>query len=449
MSGYEPVQDPGTMPATIYTQSAGPAPQGLRMDGAIRADIAIIGGGFVGLSAAIQAASTGRDVVVLEGNRIGWGSAGRNAGQIAAHASKLEPSGVLSTYGPKYGPRLNEAGAHAPQMVMDMASSWGVDISVVKGGIFTGAHAPKTMGKLQRRAQFWQNAGADVEFLDKDGAAAIVGSDFYCGGVVDRRAIAINPLAFVYGLARDAQSKGVRIYEDARVTSVQPSGEGAWRLDLPQGSVHAKQILVCTNAYTGDLWPGLKQTVVAVRGYQIYTRPLPPEHSGRILRGISAMLDTRRLLTGMRLHRDGRLHFSGGIGFGAENEPDIKGSIARVQEILPGLPLEIEGWWSGWVTRGIADGWRLHSLAPGVATAIGCNGRGVAMGVIVGRELARYATGTPEDELILPLSAPHRVAGLQVFKPVAAMVQRIYGVRDRMEVRAARRKQPVGQVRAG
>lgn len=434
---YRPTSDRPDVPGTSYTPRGSDPVSADSLRESITVDVAVIGGGFVGCSAALETAGRGAGVAILEAREVGWGSAGRNAGQVSAHASKLEPDGVLRTYGPVYGERLNEAGANAPAMVQELGRRYGMDLSVVAGGILTAAHWQGTADKLRKRADFWQRRGAQVEWLDRAAVAEVVGSDYYHSGVVDRRGIAINPLAFVRGLARAAMAAGVRIYHHSPVRRIERRGD-RWVLHTPGGEVNAAQVLICTNAYTNDLWPGLRSTVIPVRGYQVWSKPLPERDRARVLRGVAAMMDTRRLLSGMRLHADGRLQFSGGVGFGAEHTPNFVRSLARVQAILPHIaPLEVEGWWSGWVTRGIGDGWRIHELAPGLLTAMGCNGRGVAMGPIVGREMAKYAGGTPASELILPISEPKPISGFAFYGWVAPLVQRYYGWRDGREVRLA------------
>lgn len=436
---HEPMDDSGSNPRTIYDLTAPPAVRRPALAEDATADVAVIGGGLVGCSAALHLAEMGRSVVLVEANDIGWGSASRSAGQVSAAASKLDPEAVLRTYGPVHGPRINETGARAPQFVMDLAARFGMDISIVRGGILRGAHTDAKAEMLRRQADFWQARGEPVEFLSRGDAAAVIGSDFYQGAQIDRRGIAINPLAWVRGLAGAAVSLGARLHERTRMTALNPQGDG-WRVATTGGTITASRVLLCTNAYTGDAWPGLGRTIIPVRGYQVWSRPLPEAVRGRILRGIAAMNDTRRLLTGLRLYPDGRLHFSGGVGFGAERQPDLADRIARIRQIFPDIgELDVEGWWSGWVTRGIADGWRLHHLAPGLFTAIACNGRGVAMGPIMGRELARCAAGVPEAELLMPLSKPKPIVWYPARTIVGPLAVGLYARQDRKEVERTRR----------
>lgn len=438
----QPYDDPPTLPNSIYAMHGGAPIVAPALQGDLTADMAIVGGGFVGISAALHAAEAGARVVVVEANEIGWGAAGRNAGQVSAHATKLEPDEVLRAYGPERGARLNAAGAGAPAFVEELAARHNIDVQPVRGGIVSAAHTLAAMEKFRRRAEYWQAQGAPVDFLDRTAAATTIGSEFYLGGIIDRRGIAINPLAFVRGLARAAQAKGVDIRQRSRVVGLEHSG-GGWRLCGTGGSVVAGHVLLCTNAYTDDLWPGLRKTIIPVRGYQVWTRPLSDNVAHSILPNVAAFNDSRRLLTGARRYPDNRLHFSGGgAGFGAEHPPDIARAVRRLKELFPQIDgIEVENWWSGWVTRGIDDGWRLHELAPGLLTAIACNGRGVAMGPLMGRELARYVGGTPEGDLLVPLTQPTPIRGYAVHKPFGAAMIRYYGWLDGRELRRMRTMQ--------
>ncbi len=437
---YQPLSDSSTMPRTSYTVAGGEPLALSALPGPASVDVVIVGGGFVGCSAALHLAEAGRNVMLLENNEIGWGAASRNAGHVAPHASKLEPETVLKVYGPHYGPRLNEIGANAPQFVTSLADRLGIDIAVVRGGILTGAHSIAALNRLAQRARYWQGKGAAVDLLKRKEAADVIGGDFYAGAIIDRRGIAINPLALVRGIARAAIAAGAVLHERTKVTALTQTN-GKWRVATAAGDVICNQVLLCTNAYTDGLWPGLRETIVPVRGYQIWSKPIASQIRSRILRGISAMLDTRRLPTGLRLHPDGRLQFSGGPGVGRESAPDIKAKINRVRALLPQLgEIDVDGWWSGWIAKGVADGWRMHRLADGLFTAIGCNGRGVAMGILMGRELARCAMGTDEADLIMPLTPMQRQFGHVFHEPVARAMLHVYGWQDYREVKETRRQ---------
>lgn len=433
---YLPSQDPDTMPRTVFSDRAGAPPRSQALSGTTRVDVAIVGGGLVGVSAALHALEAGASVAVLETNRIGWGSAGRSAGQVSAHASKLEPEEVLRVYGAERGARLNAAGAQAPEFLRDLARRHAIDLSIVEGGVVSAAHTPQALAKYRRRAEFWQRQGAPVQFLGADEVAALLGSPIYLGGVIDRRAIAVNPLALIWGMARAASDRGALLFEHARVRQLERAGAG-WKLRAAGGEVTARNVLLCTNAYTDDLWPGLRRSIIPVRAFQIWTRPVADAVAATILPGIAAFHDSRRLISGARKHAGGRLQFGGSLPlFGPERPPDIDAALRHIRRLFLQLQqIEVEGWWSGWVTRGIADGWRLHELAPGLMTAIACNGRGVAMGPIMGRELVRYLGGTPGDDLLVPVSPLAGILGYSVHKPFAAIAARYFSWCDEREMR--------------
>lgn len=434
---YRPNSDAKASPRTVFSATSGKRPATSRLDSDIVADVVIVGGGFVGITAALYLARSGAKVVVLESNQIGWGAAGRNAGQVSAHATKLEPSDVLKIYGEERGVRINEVGAGAPQFVMDLAQEHGIDISVVRGGILSAAHTPQALEKFRKRANFWQQLGENVEFVDGRQVADVLGFGRYLGGIIDRRGVAINPLAFVFGLARAAVEHGATLFEDAHVDSLERVGQN-WDIGVGAHRVKADNVLLCTNAYTDTLWPMLRETVIPVRAYQMWTKPLQTDQSATILRGISAFNDSQRVTRGARKHLGGELQL--GVSsptFGREKAPTYAECVARLQDQFPHLKgVEIDGWWSGWVTRGIGDGWRLHQLAPGLATAIACNGRGVAMGPIMGRELAKMVSGTSTKDLLVPLTSPKPILGHRFMLPFAEVTARYYRYRDRQEVKS-------------
>lgn len=433
---YRPNSDAKTSPRTVFSRTSGDRPAASRFSEDVVADVAIVGGGFVGITAALYLARGGAKVVVLESNQIGWGAAGRNAGQVSAHATKLEPWDVVKIYGDERGARLNEAGAGAPQFVLDLAEEHGIDISAVRGGILSAAHTTEALEKFRKRAEFWQRLGANVELVGRQQVADVLGFGSYLGGVIDRRGIAINPLAFVFGLARAAVAHGATLFENAHVDRLERVGQ-SWTVGVGQHRVSAEHVLLCTNAYTDTLWPMLRETVIPVRAYQMWTKPLEADQGASILRGISAFNDSQRVTRGARKHLGGELQL--GVSsptFGRERAPTQAECIARVRTQFPHLKgVEIDGWWSGWVTRGIGDGWRLHQLAPGLATAIACNGRGVAMGPIMGRELARLVSGTSPQDLLVPLTSPKPIVGHRFMRPFAEVTAKYYGYRDRKEIR--------------
>ncbi len=437
-----PLQDDSRLPHTTYSADAR-TPLGLSpLRGSHRADVAIVGGGIAGCSVALHAVEAGARVILLEANEIGWGASGRNAGHVPP-ATKHDPDEIVARYGAAAGQRLIDAAEQAPIVVAGLIARHGIDCDYSVPGIIMAAHTEAAMRANARRVDYWQARGRPVELLDRRKAAEMIGSDYYLGAWIDRRGGKINPLAYVRGLARAAIKAGASLHEGTRATRLERDG-GRWKLKTPMGQVGAEHVFLCTNAYTDDLWPGLRATVVPVRAYQFTSRPLRDNVRKSILPGGQPMTDSRRLLSGIRMHSDGRLQFGGqGPAFGPQGEPHWRATHARLQRIFPQLgELETDYWWTGFMAMNGDNSWHIHELGPGLLAMLGCNGRGVALATIWGRELARYAAGTPARDFVLPPSQPTRIWLHPVARPLVSALIGYYALRDAIEVRRLERTRP-------
>lgn len=436
---FLPSRDDPRPPHTAYTPGAG-APLGLpRLTGAHSVDVAIVGGGIAGCSAALHAAEGGARTLLLEANEIGWGASSRNAGHVPP-ATKHDPDRIIAQYGPEAGQRLIDAAENGPALVGDLVARHGIACGFELPGIISAAHTPAALRGMERRAAYWQARGRPVEMLDRQTAASMIGSDYYLGAIIDRRGGRINPLAYVRGLARAALKAGAALHEGTRATSLVRDGS-RWRITTPEGEVRADRVFLCTNAYTDELWPGLRQTIVPIRVYQLATRPLGDNARRTILPGGQPMTDSRRLLSGIRLHPDGRLQ-SGGMGaaFGPRAAPSLAAALARLRGIFPQIgAIETDVWWSGFMAMNGDDSWHIHELGPGLLAMLGCNGRGIVLATIYGREFARHALGAPARDFVLPPSPPKRIWFHRAAAPLVTALIRYYGLRDRMEIRRLER----------
>ncbi|WP_395709615.1 NAD(P)/FAD-dependent oxidoreductase [Reyranella sp.] len=439
---YLTMQDDGRLQRTVFSATAGSELGLSELSGRHVADIAIVGGGIGGCSAALHAAEGSSRVVLLEANRIGWGASGRNGGHVAP-ATKHDPDEVIARYGHEAGQRLIDAAEQGPSLVGDLVARHGIDCEYSVPGIISAAHTPAAMETLARRVDYWQSFGRPVELLDRRRAAEMIGSDYYLGAWLDRRGAKLNPMAYVRGLARAAVKAGASLYEGTRATRLERQGS-RWKITTPNGEVEADMVFLCTNAYTDDLWPGLRQTFVPVRAFQFASRPLRDNIRKTILPGGQPMTDSRRLLSGVRLHSDGRLQFGGqGPAFGPQGEPAWRATLARLRSIFPQLgDFETDFWWTGFMAMNGDNSWHIHELGPGLLAMAGCNGRGVALATIYGREFARYAHGTPAREFVLPPTPPRRIFAHGLVRPFVSALIQYYAARDAIEVRRLERERP-------
>lgn len=439
---YLPIQDDPTPPQTAYVARGGEPLKLAPLAGTVQCDIAIVGGGIGGCSAALHAAEGGARVVLIEANQIGWGASSRNAGHLPP-ATKHDPDEVIARYGAVAGQRLIDAAEQAPVVVGELVTRHGIDCEYSVPGIIMAAHTDAAMRNTEKRVDYWAKRGRPVELLDRRKAGEMIGSDYYLGAWIDRRGGRINPLAYVRGLARAAIKAGATLHENTRASKLERDG-AKWKLTTPSGTVLADKVFLCTNAYTDDLWPGLKQTIVPIRVYQFGSRPLRDNVRKTILPGGQPMTDSRRLLSGIRVHSDGRLQFGGhGPAFGPLSKPSAGAAISRLQRLFPQLgDIETDFWWSGFMAMNGDNSWHIHELAPGLLTMLGCNGRGVALATIYGRELARHANGAPTADFVLPKSPPKRIFLYPVAKPLVTALIKYYALRDAIEVRKLERSRP-------
>jgi glycine/D-amino acid oxidase-like deaminating enzyme len=403
--------------------------------------VAIVGGGIAGCSAALHAAEAGARVVLVEANEIGWGASSRNAGHLPP-ATKHDPDEIIARYGAAAGQRLIDAAEQGPVVLGELIKRHGIDCGYALPGIIMAAHTEQALRAHARRVDYWQARGRPVELLDRRQAADMIGSDHYLGAAIDRRGGKINPLAYVRGLARAAIKAGAVLHEGTRATGLVRDG-GRWKLTTAgpgaaPGEIEADRVFLCTNAYTDNLWPGLRATIVPVRAYQFASRPLRDNVAKSILPGGQPMTDSRRLLSGIRMHHgDGRLQFGGqGPAFGPQGEPNPRAAYARLRRIFPQLgELETDYWWSGFMAFNADNSWHIHELAPGLMAMLGCNGRGVVLATLWGRELARHAAGVAASEFVLPPSAPKRLWLHPVARPLVTGLIKYYALRDAIEDR--------------
>jgi glycine/D-amino acid oxidase-like deaminating enzyme len=373
------------------------------MDGDAETDVAIVGGGFTGLSTALHAAERGLRCQVLEARQIGYGGSGRNVGLVNA-GLWLPPQDVRERLGEADGARLIQTLGDAPAYVFSLIERHQIGCETTRNGTIHAAHSPKGFAELEARAEEWRRLGAPVDLLSRDDAAAKIGSAAFHGGLLDHRAGTINPMGYVRGLARAARGQGVTISIGARARKLHRV-DGKWRVETDRGTVTADAVVLATNAYSDDLWPGLRNAFTMIHYFQLATEPLG-ERARDILREGQGLWDTAPIMFSLRRDAFGRLVIgSMGQVFGGTSGLSRRWASRMLRRLFPDLgEVAFEEAWHGQIAMTPDHLPRIHRLADGLYTPIGYNGRGIAPGTVFGKAMADLLAGGDERDLPLPIT---------------------------------------------
>ena len=418
---------------SLWAATAAPDPETPPLAGERRADVAIVGGGFTGLRAALALAEAGSDTVVLEAARAGWGASGRNGGQVNPLLPEVTPEEVAALIGGEAAERLCRAAIEAADELFALIQRTGIHCDPRQEGWLRVAHCRSAARKWARQCESWIKAGAEIEIVEGERLAAMTGTTAYKMGSFTRRGGAIQPLAYTRGLAGKAIAAGAVVHGGSRVRGLAREAAG-WRVATGSGSVLADTVLLCTNGYTDALWPGLAQSLVPLTAVQMATEPLPEEVRESILPGGQTLSDTRRTILYGRREADGRL-LLGSIGQGdAGTRADFERLRREALRVFPQLAgARWQYRWGGRVAITRDHLPHFHEPAPGILAGLGFNGRGVAMGAVMGRALAERALGAEARDLPFPVT-PVRPYPLRRFAGIGLpLVIAWMGLRDRLD----------------
>ncbi|MEM6696083.1 MAG: FAD-binding oxidoreductase [Pseudomonadota bacterium] len=415
----QPISRPISQPISLWDRSAQEPDYSAPFPGEARADVAIIGGGFTGLSTALHCAEQGLNAHVIEARQVGFGGSGRNVGLVNAGLWQ-PPAKVAAALGPDYGPRFVARFGEGPEYVFSLIERHQIRCEMTRTGTLHAAHAPSGFRDLKARHAAWEALGAPVSLLSAAEMRQATGSKAFFGGLLDRRAGTINPMGYCRGLARAARGAGATISTGVRATRLRRDG-GDWLVETDQGALRAASVVLGTNAYTDALWPGLSQVFTKIHYFQLATEPLG-DRINDILPGRQGLWDTGPIMFNLRRDAADRL-LLGSMGrvFGTAAQgltqrwarkmlarlfPDLTPDLAQVRFCEA---------WHGQIAMTPDHLPRIYRLDDGVYTAIGYNGRGITTGTLFGQALAGLLSGADPADLPLPITdmAPVRTAPLR------------------------------------
>jgi glycine/D-amino acid oxidase-like deaminating enzyme len=397
----------------LYHDTAENAADFAALASELSADVCVVGGGITGLSTALHAAERGLKVVLLEARQPGFGASGRNGGQVNP-GLKFDPDTIERKFGSDLGTRMVKLSGGAPQYVFDLVKRLNIRCEARQQGTLRAAVGENHAAMVRETARQLASRGAPVEVLEREAIAKATGTTRYALALLDKRGGDLNPLSYARGLALAAAQAGATLHGKTRARALERRGS-QWRILTDGGAVTASHVVLATNGYTDDLWPALRRSVVPVFGALMASEPLPESAAGLILPGRSVLYESGQITVYYRVDGGNRLLFG---GRGPMHEVTQRGEVLPLRRYALKLwpALAAVNWqhvWGGRLCMTSDHYPHVHEPAPGILACLGYNGRGVAMGTVMGAQLARRIA-SPEAGLDMPLS-PIRTIPLHVF----------------------------------
>ncbi len=379
--------------ASWYAASAHAAPERPALGGDVDVDVCVVGAGFSGLSAALHLAAAGREVLVLEGARVGWGASGRNGGQIV-NGLNAGLDTIEKRYGRDDADFVGTMVQEGASIIRGFVAEHGIECDLKPGNLYVALDA-RQMRALEAKQVLWRRHGMDEhELLDRGALRAHVGSELYFGGMLDRSGGHLHPLNLALGEAAALERLGGRVHEASRVVRIDDVG-GRPTVHTEAGRVRAGTLVLCGNAYLGRAVPELEPRVMPVSTQIMATEPLSAELAQRLLPSDVCVEDARWILDYYRLSSDRRLLFGGGTVYGGREPADIEAKLRRnLVKVFPELSdVRVDYAWSGNFALSFTRVPQLGQLGPNSYHAMGYSGHGVTGSHLYGRLLSEAILG--------------------------------------------------------
>jgi glycine/D-amino acid oxidase-like deaminating enzyme len=389
-----------------------------------RVDVAVIGAGFTGLSAARTLARRGAKVAVLESETVGWGASSRNGGMVLS-GMKLNVNQLVSMYGRELTQRMYEASLATIDCVEQIVSEEQIDCDFACCGHLEVACKQKHFDDFARQADvIAREFNHTLRVIQRNELSEEIGSSIYYGGMVDEVSAGLNPARYVAGLGCTAMKAGALVCERTRVNNMQresSQGEVGWRVTTSRGALWAREVFVGTSGYTGAATPALRRKIIPIGSFIIATEALPEKLARELSPHNRMIYDSKNYLHYYRLTPDRRMLFGGRAAFFPENDQTIRRSAEILRrgmiEVFPQLrDVKVEYVWGG--TLDFTFDIMPHAgQIDGLYYALGYAGHGVAMATYQGQKMAELIAGDKPENPFVGIPFPGAPLGLYGGKP--------------------------------
>jgi gamma-glutamylputrescine oxidase len=421
----------GEYPPSWYAATATPIDPFPVLRGAEAADVCVVGGGYMGLSAALHLAEAGHDVVLIEAHRVGFGASGRNGGQVGS-GQRRDQDDLERMVGKGDARRLWDLAEDAKALVRDLITRHAMPVTFRPGV----AHACWTEAEVRHGHAYADLLARDygytqTEMLDRQAICRLIGSTAFAGGGIDRGAGHIHPLNFALGLAKAAQDAGVRIHERTEALQIRPGARPV--VQTTSGTVTANHVILAGNGYMAGLARQYSAKVMPINNFILASEPLG-DRAKDILAEPIAVADTKFVVNYWRLSDDNRLLFGGAESYGYRFPDIIKAVTKPMLEIYPQMrDVKIDYAWGGTLAITMNRMPALLRIHPNVMAASACSGHGVAMATMTGRIMAEAIHAQSSDfDLLAALPKPSFPGGAAFRWPLLVLAMTWYSMRDRL-----------------
>lgn len=386
-----------------------------------RVDVAVIGGGFTGLSAARTVARGGASVAVFDSQTVGWGASSRNGGMVLT-GLKLPASTLIARYGKATTARMYAASLASIDFVEQIVSEENIACDFARSGHLEVACKPKHFDDFRRSADATAREFSHQQrIVLKDDLQSEIGSTIYHGGLVDSSSAGLNPARYVAGLARAAERAGAMIFERARVEEVQHEGARGWKIATPRGTLRAHDVLVATSGYTSRVTPALQKKIIPIGSYIIVTEVLPDSLARELSPRNRMIYDSKNYLYYYRLTPDQRMLFGGRAAFFPESGSTIRRSAEILRRGMITVYPQLRDAKIGYVWGGTLD--FAFDIMPhagqldGLYFSLGYAGHGVAMATYLGNKIAQAILEGRSDNPFATIPFPGAPLGMYNGRP--------------------------------
>jgi len=394
-----PIQEKNYWATTVASHSFAAAPE---LPNSV--DVAVIGGGYCGLSAARTLAKRGVNVAVLEAETFGWGASSRNGG-MALTGMKLPAPTLIERYGMETVRKMYAASLQTIDCVEQIVREEKIDCGFSRcGHLEVACKQAHFDGYEETAALTRREFHHELRIIPRNELRAEIGSDIYFGGMVDETSAGLNPARYVAGLADAAQRAGAHLFDHTRVTSVEPetnNGARKFRAITPNRTLTAREVILASGAYTTEATPALRKKIIPIGSYIIATEVLPANLARELSPRNRMIYDSKHFLYYYRLTPDNRMLFGGRAAFFPETENTVRQSAEILRrgmvDVYPQLlDTKVEFVWGGTLDFTL-DVMPHAGKIGGMYFAAGFAGHGVAAATWFGAKLAGLICGEPND----------------------------------------------------